>query len=397
MICSGKPIIRSLLDTDVYKLYMQQAIYHIYDQVNVVVEFFCRSGEKLGNYVKIVLNHLSLMEKINLTLNEYHYLRSFSCFKSDYLNWLKNYRFNSKQINVYHTTENQLGLQIKGRWCEVTLWEVPLLALISELFYSEYFPEIGIKEAVLELRKLIDCFYKKAKINNIDLTDFRLVDFGTRRRFSSSVQYAIVQELKKCFPYFIGTSNCKLAKDLNLEVLGTQSHEWFQAHQQICIDLRNSQIYALNTWLNEYPGKFSIALTDCITTDAFLRDFDIHFVSNYNGLRHDSGDPLEWGEKAINHYKKFGIDPMSKTLIFSNSINFEKALVIYKHFYKRINLIFGVGTGLTCNIPKVKPLNIVIKLVQCNGKPVAKISDDPNKTICKDNYFINRLKNVFGI
>lgn len=395
MIFNKKPIIRSLLDTDAYKLYMQQAIYNIYDQVNVVFEFFCRSGEKLGDYVKIVLNHLSLMEKINLTLNEYHYLRSFSHFKSGYLNWLKDYRFNSKQIHVYNTKENQLGLRIKGKWCEVTLWEVPLLALISELFYSEYCPHIEINDAVFELRKLINCFYKTARINNIDLTNFKLVDFGTRRRFSRSVQYAIVKELKKCFPYFIGTSNYKLAKDLKLKVLGTQSHEWFQAHQQICINLRKSQIYALDKWLHEYPEKLGITLTDCITTDAFLRDFGINFVSSYNGLRHDSGNPLEWGEKAINHYKKFGVDPMTKTLIFSNNINFQRALIIYQHFYKRINLIFGIGTGLTCNIPTVKPLNIVIKLVQCNGKPVAKISDDPNKTICKDNDFFNRLKDVF--
>lgn len=397
MILNKKPLISSLLDTDAYKLYTQQAIYHIYNRVNVVVEFFCRSGEKLGNYIKVVLNNLSLMKKINLTVNEYRYLSSFSFFKSDYLNWLKNYRFNPNQISIYHTKENKLVLQIKGKWCEVTLWEVPLLALISELFYSDYFPDIGIEEAIIQLRKLINCFYKQAKILNIDLTNFKLVDFGTRRRFSREVQYAIVKELKEYFPYFIGTSNYKLGKDLKLNVLGTQSHEWFQAHQQICFNLRNSQICALYTWLSEYPDQLKIALTDCLTTDAFLKDFNISLVSSYDGLRHDSGDPLKWGEKAISHYKKFGIDPMTKTLIFSDDINFEKALIIYQHFYKRINLIFGIGTSLTCNIPKVKPLDIVIKLVQCNGKPVAKISDNPKKTICKDNSFIYKLRNVFNI
>lgn len=376
---------------------MQQAIYHNYSQVMVVAEFFCRSNEKLGNYVKIFSSQLSLMNHINLTISEYRYLSSLSFFKSDYLEWLKKYRFNPDQVQVYNTKENQLSLKISGRWCEVTLWEVPLLSLISEVFYRDCFPKITIQEAIYELRKLINCFYKKAKIQNIDLAKFYLVDFGTRRRFSHAIQYAIVSELKNNFPHFIGTSNYSLAKELKIQPIGTQSHEWFLAHQQICLDLINSQKLALKTWLDEYPDRFGITLTDCITTDSFFRDFNINFVNYYQGLRHDSGDPIQWGEKAINHYKKFGIDPMTKTLVFSNNLNFQKALHLYKHFYKRINLIFGIGTCLTCNLPKVNPLNIVIKLVQCDGKPVAKLSDSPSKTICKDDNFLNYLKKVFDI
>ncbi|MGP1954334.1 MAG: nicotinate phosphoribosyltransferase, partial [Arsenophonus sp. NC-QC1-MAG3] len=160
-----------------------------------------------------------------------------------------------------------------------------------------------------------------------------------------------------------GTSNYKLAQQLQIKPVGTQAHEWFQAHQQISVDLANSQRVALQSWLDEYPDQLGIALTDCITMDAFLRDFDITFANRYQGLRHDSGDPLEWGEKAISHYKKLAIDPMSKTLVFSDNLDLQKALILYKYFYKRINLIFGIGTRLTCNIPEVKPLNIVIKLV----------------------------------
>ncbi|MFP3014483.1 MAG: nicotinate phosphoribosyltransferase [Arsenophonus sp.] len=397
MNLDARPIITSLLDTDVYKLHMQQAVFHHYNQVSVAAEFRCRDDDRFGNYAISVRQQIDLMEHISLTKNEYRYLRSLPFFKVDYLDWLKDFRFNPTQVNVYTTQENQLVVRISGPWHEVILWEVSLLALISEIVHRERYPNVTTEDAINQLHKLIKHFYQYAKKQNIDLVKFKLMDFGTRRRFSRAVQYAIINELKSNFPYFIGTSNYKLAQQLQLRPVGTQSHEWFQAHQQISSDLSNSQRVALQSWLDEYPDQLGIALTDCITMDAFLRDFDITFANRYQGLRHDSGDPLEWGEKAINHYKKLTIDPMSKTLVFSDNLDLQKALILYKHFYKRINIIFGIGTRLTCNIPHVKPLNIVIKLVESNGKPVAKLSDSPGKTICNNDEFINRLKKAFGI
>ncbi|MGP1959096.1 MAG: nicotinate phosphoribosyltransferase [Arsenophonus sp. NC-CH8-MAG3] len=391
------PIITSLLDTDAYKLHMQQAVFHQYNQVSVVAEFRCRSDERLGNYAQAVRQQIDLMAHIVLTPIEYRYLRGLIFFKADYLDWLKDFRFNPTQVNVYTTQENQLALRISGPWREVILWEVPLLALISKLVHRDRSPNVTTEDAIKQLRKLINYFYQDAKRLNIDLANFKLIDFGTRRRFSHAVQYAIINELKYHFPYFTGTSNYKLAQQLQIKPVGTQAHEWFQAHQQISVDLANSQRVALQSWLDEYPDQLGIALTDCITMDAFLRDFDITFANRYQGLRHDSGDPLEWGEKAISHYKKLAIDPMSKTLVFSDNLDLQKALILYKYFYKRINLIFGIGTRLTCNIPQVKPLNIVIKLVECNGKPVAKLSDSPGKMICDDDEFIDRLKKAFDI
>ena len=173
--------------------------------------------------------------------------------------------------------------------------------------------------------------------------------------------------------------------------------EWFQAHQQISPDLANSQRAALAAWLEEYPDQLGIALTDCITMDAFLRDFGVEFASRYQGLRHDSGDPVEWGEKAIAHYEKLGIDPQSKTLVFSDNLDLRKAVELYRHFSSRVQLSFGIGTRLTCDIPQVKPLNIVIKLVECNGKPVAKLSDSPGKTICHDKAFVRALRKAFDL
>ncbi|MDU4349858.1 MAG: nicotinate phosphoribosyltransferase, partial [Klebsiella michiganensis] len=167
--------------------------------------------------------------------------------------------------------------------------------------------------------------------------------------------------------------------------------------QQISPNLASSQRAALAAWLEEYPDRLGIALTDCITMDAFLRDFGPEFATRYQGLRHDSGDPVEWGEKAIAHYKKLGIDPLSKVLVFSDNLDLTKAVDLYRHFSSRVNLSFGIGTRLTCDIPQVKPLNIVIKLVECNGKPVAKLSDSPGKTICHDKAFVRALRKAFDL
>lgn len=274
------------------------------------------------------------------------------------------------------------------------MWEVPLLAVISELAHRYRSPETGVTQAVAALENKLVEFSRLTE--GLDMSRFRLMDFGTRRRFSREVQEAIVRRLQQ-EPWFVGTSNYDLARRLDLTPMGTQAHEWFQAHQQISPDLANSQRAALAAWLEEYPDRLGIALTDCITMDAFLRDFGPEFAERYQGLRHDSGDPVEWGEKAIAHYEKLGIDPMSKVLVFSDNLDLAKAVDLYRHFSSRVNLSFGIGTRLTCDIPQVKPLNIVIKLVECNGKPVAKLSDSPGKTICHDKAFVRALRKAFDL
>ena len=189
--------------------------------------------------------------------------------------------------------------------------------------------------------------------------------------------------LKRDFPgRFVGTSNVHLAREFDLKPIGTMAHEWLMAHQQLGPRLIDSQIAALDCWVREYRGLLGIALTDCITMDAFLADFDLYFAKLFDGLRHDSGDPLEWAEKAIAHYEKLGIDPMSKTLVFSDGLDLAKSLRLYRALSGRIHVSFGVGTNLTCDIPGVEPMNIVLKMIACNGQPVAKISDTPGKTQC---------------
>lgn len=397
MNLDATPIITSLLDTDAYKLHMQQAVFHHYNQVPVVAEFRCRSSERLGAYANAIQQQINLMAKLSLSDEELSFLRSLPFFKEDYLTWFKSFRFNPEQVKVSVADDGQLAIRISGPWREVILWEVPLLALVSEIVQRDRHPNVTDEDAVNQLRKLLTVFYSQASENQLDLSGFKLMDFGTRRRFSYSVQSAIVSMLKNEFPYLVGTSNYKLAHELDLIPVGTQAHEWFQAHQQISPELSNSQREALQSWLNEYPDQLGIALTDCITMDAFLRDFDENFAKRYQGLRHDSGDPIEWGKKAIAHYEKLGIDPLSKTLVFSDSLDLQKALELYRYFHQRINLVFGIGTRLTCNIPNVVPLNIVIKLVECNGKPVAKLSDSPGKTMCEDDEFVNQLRKAFDL
>ncbi|AUY14375.1 nicotinate phosphoribosyltransferase [Serratia marcescens] len=390
----ASPILTSLLDTDAYKLHMQQAVFHRYPAISVAAEFRCRGDELLGEYADEIRAQVALMSRLALTDAEFAYLSGLPFFRQDYLNWLRTFRYDPQQV-IVENRDGKLHIRIAGPWREVIMWEVPLLAVISEVVHRRRSAQVTPEQAVAHLQTKLAQF--KTLAGDLDLSRFKLMDFGTRRRFSQGVQQAIVSTLQAEFPYLSGTSNYDLAHQLGLVPVGTQAHEWFQAHQQISPVLANSQRAALQAWLDEYPDQLGIALTDCITMDAFLRDFGPQFAERYQGLRHDSGDPVEWGEKAITHYEKLGIDPMSKTLVFSDNLDLDKALALYRHFYQRINLGFGIGTRLTCDIPGVKPLNIVIKLVECKGKPVAKLSDSPGKTICQDQAFVRALRKAFDL
>ncbi|ELP5714726.1 nicotinate phosphoribosyltransferase [Enterobacter asburiae] len=389
----ASPVLHTLLDTDAYKLHMQQAVFHHYYDVHVAAEFRCRGDDLLGIYADAIREQVNAMQHLTLQDEEYQWLSGLPFFKADYLNWLRDFRYKPEQVTVLNDN-GKLDIRLEGPWREVIMWEVPLLAVISELAHRYRSPETGVEQAVAALENKLAAF--STLTEGLDMSRFRLMDFGTRRRFSRDVQEAIVKRLQH-EPWFVGTSNYDLARRLGLTPMGTQAHEWFQAHQQISPDLANSQRAALAAWLEEYPNQLGIALTDCITMDAFLRDFGPEFAERYQGLRHDSGDPVEWGEKAIAHYEKLGIDPMSKVLVFSDNLDLAKAVDLYRHFNTRVNLSFGIGTRLTCDIPQVKPLNIVIKLVECNGKPVAKLSDSPGKTICHDKAFVRALRKAFDL
>ncbi|ORC90552.1 putative nicotinate phosphoribosyltransferase [Trypanosoma theileri] len=419
MTVEVKPIITSILDTDAYKLHMQQAVFHMYPSVKGSFEFYCRNkDDHLGNIADAVKKQVELMQYISLTDEEYEYLSSKRYLRKDYLNWLRQYRFNPQQVTIRalpiatnttngnksgdshnnNNNETNLSISIEGPWVETILWEVPLLAIVSEVTHRLRTPHIGVTEAISHLNNKLDNFFANTPEETIET--FRVSDFGTRRRYSFEVQEAVVKTLQshpKFGSYFCGTSNYLLAMKYHLQAVGTQAHEWFQAHQQLTPVLRDSQRVALTQWLVEYPQDLHIALTDCISMDIFLKDFSKDLADAYNGLRHDSGDPFEWGRKAITHYQHLGIDTKSKTLVFSDSLDLEKAATLHRTFANKIQVLCGIGTQLTCSIPGVRPLNIVIKMTGCEGKPVAKISDAPGKSMVHDCSFVSELQRVFGL
>lgn len=342
----ASPVLHSLLDTDAYKLHMQQAVFHHYYDVHVAAEFRCRGDDLLGIYADAIREQIQAMQHLRLQDDEYQWLSALPFFKADYLNWLREFRFNPEQVTVSNDN-GKLDIRLSGPWREVILWEVPLLAVISEMVHRYRSPQADVAQALDTLEsKLVDF---SALTAGLDMSRFHLMDFGTRRRFSREVQETIVKRLQQ--------ESGSWAPATTIWRVGFPSRRWEHRHTNgsrhisKSADLANSQRAALAAWLEEYPDQLGIALTDCITMDAFLRDFGVEFASRYQGLRHDSGDPVEWGEKAIAHYEKLGIDPQSKTLVFSDNLDLRKAVELYRHFSSRVQLSFGIGTRLTCDIP----------------------------------------------
>ncbi|RIA31815.1 nicotinate phosphoribosyltransferase [Ectopseudomonas oleovorans] len=388
-------IVQNLLDTDFYKLTMMQAVLHNYPNAEVEWEFRCRNAEDLTPYLAEIRYQIERLSELSLTVDQLAFLERIPFIKPDFIRFLSLFRFNMRYV---HTSieDGQLNIRLRGPWLHVILFEVPLLAIISEVRNRYRYREVLLEQAAERLYEKLD--WLRAEATDDELAGFQLADFGTRRRFSYRVQEQAVRILKRDFPgRFVGTSNVHLAREFELKPIGTMAHEWLMAHQQLGPRLIDSQIAALDCWVREYRGQLGIALTDCITMDAFLGDFDLYFAKLFDGLRHDSGDPLVWAEKAIAHYEKLGIDPMSKTLVFSDGLDLQKSLRLYRALSGRIHVSFGIGTNLTCDIPGVEPMNIVIKMIACNGQPVAKISDTPGKTQCRDENFVSYLKHVFRV
>ncbi|MDR6610055.1 nicotinate phosphoribosyltransferase [Pseudomonas synxantha] len=388
-------IVQNLLDTDFYKLTMMQAVLHNYPNVEVEWEFRCRNGEDLRPYLAEIRFQIERLAELSLSADQLSFLERISFLKPDFLRFLGLFRFNLRYIHT-GIENDELFIRLRGPWLHVILFEVPLLALVSEVRNRYRYREVVLGQAREQLYRKFD--WLSANADSDELSELQVADFGSRRRFSYRVQEEVVNVLKHDFPgRFVGTSNVHLSRELDMKPLGTMAHEWIMAHQQLGPRLIDSQIAALDCWVREYRGLLGIALTDCITIDAFLGDFDLFFAKLFDGLRHDSGDPVRWAEKAIAHYHKLGIDPMSKTLTFSDSLTLPKALEIFRALRGRINVSFGIGTNLTCDIPGVEPMSIVLKMTACNGQPVAKISDEPGKTHCKDPNFVAYLRHVFQV
>lgn len=392
-------MINSILDQDIYKLTMQQSVLFgrfagvSYQDIDVEYEFINRGGTAFPkrfarthwNAGKFLQNHVQDMANLRLTDREYRWLKNNVPFlKRAYLEFLRGFRFDPNQVKVSQDQTDNLYIRITGPWYSAILWEVPLMALISELYF---------KMENKDHQNNFQIIREKAHL--IQQSGLMMADFGTRRRHSYEVQDNNIKVLKEeAGPTFVGTSNVHFAMKYGLKAIGTHAHEFFMAHAAL-FGYRLANRYALQAWADEYQGDLGIALTDTFTTDVFFDQFDCRMAKLFDGLRQDSGDPIEFAKKAIAHYQKLGIDPMSKTIIFSDGLTIPKAIEIMEWCSGKIKYSFGIGTNIT-NDCGHKPLNMVIKMTKCNDIPVVKLSDVAGKHTGAPEA-IDNCKFVFGL
>lgn len=390
----SKPIV-SLLDTDYYTFTMMQPVLHHYPTADVEYELIVRSDEDLRPYAAEIRSQLAELAEMSFTDDQLRYLESKPYLKPDFIRFLGLYRFNLRYIHVGEEN-GQLSIRVRGPWLHCIMFEQPILAMVSEIRNKHVYPDVILTDVATQLYKKFD--WLQTNLSDDEMKYLKVADFSTRRRLSFEGQREMVQIMKRDFPgTFVGSSNVHLAREFDIPALGTMAHQWIMAHQQLGPRLRDSQSVAMDVWVREYRGELGIALPDTITSDVFLGDFDKFFAKLFDGVRHDSGEPVAWAEKFIRHYQMLGIDPMTKTLIFSDGLNFEVVARIIRALAGRIQFSFGIGTNLGNDVPGVKPLSIVMKMTRCNGEPVAKISDEPSKIMCRDEGFKTYIQQVFGL
>ena len=386
-------IIESLLDTDLYKFTMMQVVLHQFPGAQVEYRFKCRNpGVQLAPYVDEIRAEIKGLCALRFTDEELEYLRAMRFMKSDFIDFLGLFQMNRKWVTVEPCPDGRIEVTVKGPWLHTILFEVPLLAIINEIYFrnTQRAPDLADGR-----RRLSGKIAMVA--GHPDLVDMRIADYGTRRRFSRTWHEEVVVTLKQRWgANFAGTSNVLLALRHGLTPLGTMAHEYLQACQALGPRLRDSQTFGFEKWAAEYRGDLGIALADVYGLAPFLRDFDMYFCKLFDGARHDSGDPFDWGERLIEHYRRNRVDPRTKTLVFSDSLNVPLAVRLFERFRGRALTAFGIGTNLTNDLGPA-PINIVIKMVRCNGQPVAKLSDSPDKNMCDDERYLAYLRQVFEI
>ena len=387
-------IIRSLLDTDLYKFTMMQVVLHQFPGAQVEYRFRCRSrGVDLSGLVDTLRAEVRALCALRFRPDEIDYLRGLRYLKSDFVDLLRLFQLDESFIRIEPdpAVPGGVDITIRGPWLHTILFEVPVLAIVSETWYRSACPGLDTGEGVRRLAAKIDLVRAHPD------PDFKVSDFGTRRRFSGSWQRTVLDTLRRDIPERVsGTSNVLYARELGMTPLGTMAHEYLPACQAVGPRLRDSQRFAFDKWAEEYRGDLGIALTDVCGMDAFLRDFDLFFCKLFDGVRHDSGDPFEWGEKMLAHYQRMRVDARGKTFVFSDSLTVPLCIALYERFRGRCKPGFGLGTNLTNDLGP-EPLQIVIKMTRCNGQPVAKISDTPEKAMDYDPSYVAYLRQVFGL
>jgi nicotinate phosphoribosyltransferase len=371
-------IINSILDNDLYKFSMMNYALELFPKTVVSYRFKNRGQQRFNKEFLEELNiQINSLKDIKLTDEEYSYLKeNYTYLTPGYIEYLKNFRFDPSNIQLSLTEDNNLDLKIKGLWTETVLLEVPLMAIISEL----YFKIIDTQWVDSDSRIQLHAYNKiKALIKNNCL----FADFGTRRRRSFKIQNEVVGVFDRfnknaLSENFVGTSNLFFAKKYGIKGIGTYAHEIPQAMQAL-ESISHSNYYAMQNWIKLFNTELGVALSDTITTEMFLSNFNRRFAMLFSGVRHDSGCPFKFVDKIVDHYKKLNIDPMSKFIIFSDGLNVDKAIEIKEYCEGKINCSFGIGTHFSNDFGGSPALNMVIKLWEVNGFPVVKLGDDEGK------------------
>ena len=383
-----EPIVVSLLDTDLYKFNMDQVIFHKHTDLCGQYYFKCRNEGVVftQEMVKEINEQIDHLCTLRFNRQELDYLRSIRFIKDDYVEFLRLWHPIRDYVSVSLSDQGELSVIVDGPLFSAMQFEIYLLEIINEVYFRSRYDYKKLRRSAEE--KLDG----KIKAMNDGTYTFKFAEFGCRRRLSREWEDEAVRRLVTQTKNCIGTSNVFLAMKYNVTPIGTYAHEFVQMYQGIdSIPLAFTNYYAMKDWYNEYDGDNGTALTDTVTTDLFLLDFNRSMVNNYTGVRHDSGDPYAWGEKIIQHYKKYGVDPKTKLLLFSDSLDFDRAQELYDYFKDRTKVSFGIGTFIS-NDTCEQALNIVIKLQYVNGRPVAKLSDVPGKSMCRDEKYLEYLK-----
>ncbi len=389
-------IITSLLDTDLYKFTMMQVVLHQFPGAQVEYRFRCRNaGVALAPLVNEIREEIRALCSLRFQDAELAYLRSLRFIKSDFVDFLGLFKLGEKYVQVTPLPSGEIDITIQGPWLHTILFEIPVLAIVNEVYFrnTQKVPDFP------EGRRRLDA--KIGQLQAPGLAELKIADYGTRRRFSRAWHEEVLRVLcarlgTGMHGQFAGTSNVLYAMKLGVTPLGTMAHEYLQACQALGPRLRDSQVFGFEVWAKEYRGDLGIALSDVYGMSAFLRDFDLYFCKLFDGARHDSGDPFAWGERLLQHYRDNRVDPLTKTLIFSDALTVPRTIELFQRFHGRCQLAFGIGTNLTNDLG-YEPLQVVIKMTRCNGQPVAKLSDTPGKGMCDDEKYLAYLRQVFDI
>ena len=386
-------IITSLLTQDLYKFSMGQAIYHQFSDYKTTWTFKCRNKDVhfTKEMLEEIKEQIEAYCELRFTEEELDYLGQITWLKESYVDFLRLWQPRFADFIIDDEASWGLRVEATGTWLNTSMYEVPVLAIINEVYFRM---SGGYDDRMVSFERKLDEKIQWLADGKYQIGSFS--EFGLRRRLSGEAQELAVDKLRKAdlgTSRFVGTSNVYLAKKFNLKPVGTMAHEWI-----MCTGQGNhkhnpaySNWYALDAWVKEYGVLNGTALTDTITTECFLKDFQLTFATLFSGVRHDSGDPFEWAEKMISHYTELGIDPKTKTLLFSDSLDFERADKIWKNLHDRINVAFGIGTYIS-NDTDVEALNIVMKGTDCNNMDVAKISDVSGKGMCKNPDYVDYLQ-----